>query len=66
MIPFKTNPAILWNSISVNELDAIAHYQKFKGNIKFHASDHPHLPEDKVMFSRAISKFQHLVIFENE
>lgn len=61
MIPFKI---ILWNCISLNELDAIAHYQKFKGNIKFHSTDYPHLSENEVIFSHAIAKFQHLVIFE--
>lgn len=64
MIPFKIHRTILWNSISLNELDAIVHYQKFKGNIKFHATDYYYLPEHEVMFSRAIAKFQHLVIFE--
>lgn len=64
MIPFKMNPTILWwNVIAVDELEAIALYQRYKGDIKFHATDYPH-PEHEVIFSRAIAKFQHLVIFE--
>lgn len=65
MIPFKMNPTILWNVISLNELDAIARYQERKGNIKFYSTDYPHLFEHEVIFSRAIAKFQHLVIFED-
>jgi hypothetical protein len=62
MIPFKIH---LWNVVAVDELEAIALYQRFKGDIKFYATDYRiHHPEDKAMFSRAISKFQHLVIFE--
>lgn len=61
MIPFKI---IHWNVSSVNEMEAITYYQRYKGDVKFHPTDYPYLFEHEVIFSRALAKFQHLVIFE--
>ena len=66
MIPYRYKEDKPWNAIPISECEAIAHHQKFNGRVKFHAAEYyyRYLLEHEVIFSRAISKFQHLVIFE--
>lgn len=66
MIPYRYKEDKPWNAIPINEFEAIAHYQKFNGRVKFHAAEYyyHYLLEHEVIFSRAIAKFQNLVIFE--
>ena len=66
MIPYRYKEDKPWNCIVINAKEAIAHYQKFNSNVKFHAAEYfvRFFSENEVIFSRAISKFQNLVIFE--
>lgn len=66
MIPYRYKEDKYWNAIPINAEEAIAHYQKFNGRVNFHSAEYyyRHLLENEVIFSRAIAKFQNLVIFE--
>ena len=66
MIPYRYKEDKPRNCIVINAKEAIAHYQKFNRNVKFDAVEYFYrfFSENEVIFSRAISKFQNLVIFE--
>lgn len=67
MIPYRYKEDELWNAIATNEREAIDYYQKFNKNVKFHAAEYSYryFLEREVIFSRAIAKFQHLMIIED-
>lgn len=55
-----------WNVISLNESNAKIKFKIHRGKIKFIPMDYYFIlsSEDEIVFSRAIAKFQDLVMFE--